>query len=199
MDTTLNDTQDIYAASDNSSTNLSGPDPAYLAMEKDIATVVPIIFGIITLVGFLGNVLVMIVVISNKHMRNPTNLLIFNLAVADLLFIILCVLFTGATYALPSWPFGNAFCKIYQYMIHVTLHVSAYTLVLMSLGRYFAVVHPVFSMTTDAKCQVFCAIGLLWIVTLSLNIPLLLDFAMLFSTHFSNENRSILFKREYTT
>ena len=189
MDTTLNDTQDMYAVSDNSSTNFSGPDPAYLAMEKDSATVVPIIFGIITFVGFAGNVLVMITVVCSKHMRNTTNLVILNLAVADLLSIILCVPFAGARYALPSWPFGNAFCKIYQYMIHVTVYVCVYTLVLMSLGRYFAVVHPVFSMTTDAKCQAFCAIGLLWIVILSLNIPLLLDFNAVQYT-FNNENRS---------
>ena len=64
-----------------------------LAFEKIVAIVVPIIFGLIALLGLCGNLLVIIVVVSNKQMRNTTNLLIINLAVADLLFIIICVPF----------------------------------------------------------------------------------------------------------
>lgn len=43
---------------------------------------------------------------------------------------------------------ANICCfQIYQYSIHVTAYVSVYTLVLMSLDRYLAVVHPIRSMT----------------------------------------------------
>ena len=37
------------------------------------------------LVALLGNVFVLVIVLSNKHMRNVTNYFIVNLAVADLL------------------------------------------------------------------------------------------------------------------
>ena len=158
--------------------------------EHVVAIFVPIIFGIITVVGFIGNLLVMIVVISNKQMRNTTNLLIINLAVADLLFIIICVPFTGAMYALPVWPFGNVFCKIYQYMIHVTAYASAYTLVLMSLDRYLAVVHPICSMTIRTERNTYIAIGLSWILIMSLNVPLILDFKQV-NYVFHEEERSV--------
>lgn len=42
-----------------------------------VAIVVPIIFGIIVLVGLFGNTLVVIVIIANKQMRSTTNYLIF--------------------------------------------------------------------------------------------------------------------------
>ena len=77
-----------------------------------VALIVPIIFGLIVFVGFIGNALVVIVVMANQQMRNTTNLLIINLAVADLLFIVFCVPFTASDYALPFWPFGNAWCKV---------------------------------------------------------------------------------------
>ena len=55
---------------------------------------------------------------------------------SDLLFILLCVPFTTADYALTSvWPFGSLWCSSVQYLIIVTVLVSIYTLVLMSLDR----------------------------------------------------------------
>jgi len=82
---------------------------------------------------------VVLVVAANQQMRSTTNNLIINLAVADLLFIVFCVPFTGTDYVLPFWPFGNVWCKIVQYLIVVTAYVSVYTLVLMSLDRFLAV------------------------------------------------------------
>lgn len=72
-----------------------------------VSIVVPIIFSIIVIVGFFGtpfitdpctsitthstmitgNALVVTVVLCNPQMRSTTNLLIINLAIADLLFI----------------------------------------------------------------------------------------------------------------
>uniref|UniRef100_A0A182TLI8 G-protein coupled receptors family 1 profile domain-containing protein n=1 Tax=Anopheles melas TaxID=34690 RepID=A0A182TLI8_9DIPT len=86
-------------------------------------------------------------VAANQSMRSTTNLLIINLAAADLLFVVFCVPFTAVDYVLPEWPFGEYWCKFVQYMIVVTAHASAYTLVLMSLDRFLAVVHPITSMS----------------------------------------------------
>jgi membrane protein implicated in regulation of membrane protease activity len=62
-------------------------------------------------------------------------LLVFNLALADLLFIIFCVPFTATDFSLPAWPFGGVWCKIVQYLVIVTAYASVYTLVFMSVDR----------------------------------------------------------------
>ena len=83
-------------------------DEWFKKMEEIVSIVVPIFFSIVVLVGFIGNLLVVLVVTFNKQMRNTTNLLIMNLAVADLLFIVFCVPFSATAYAFPhNWPFGN--------------------------------------------------------------------------------------------
>ena len=46
-----------------------------------VPIVVPILFTLVIIIGFIGNLLVVLVVILNKTMRNTTNILIFNLAV----------------------------------------------------------------------------------------------------------------------
>ena len=50
-------------------------------------------------------------VYRNPQMKNTTNLLILNLAVADLLFILVCVPATASDYVLMYWPFGLAWCR----------------------------------------------------------------------------------------
>ena len=77
-------------------------------MEQVVSIVAPIFFGLLFLVGFLGNLLVVLVVTFNRQMRNTTNLLIMNLAVADILFVALCVPISAFQYAAPHhWPFGD--------------------------------------------------------------------------------------------
>ena len=105
--------------------------------------VVPILFGIIAFLCVIGNTLVIVVVLTNQQMRSTTNVLILNLAVADLLFVIFCIPFTATDYVLNEWRFGLLVCQAVQYLIYVTSYVSIYTLILMSIDRFLAVVFPV--------------------------------------------------------
>lgn len=100
-----------------------------------VVVVVPLFFGLIGILGLVGNSLVVLVVAANPGMRSTTNILIINLAIADLLFVLFCIPFTATDFVLPYWLFGNIWCKVVQYLIIVTACASVYTLVLMSLDR----------------------------------------------------------------
>ncbi|XP_004529763.1 allatostatin-A receptor-like isoform X2 [Ceratitis capitata] len=143
-------------------------------LERVVSAIVPAFFGVIGVAGLLGNALVIFVVVANQQMRSTTNLLIINLAVSDILFVVFCVPFTAADYVLPTWPFGNVWCKFVQYMIVVTCHCSVYTLVLMSFDRFLAVVHPVTSMSLRTERNAMLAIFCAWILIISSAIPVAL-------------------------
>ena len=49
---------------------------------------VPVLYGIVTVLGIVGNSLVIYVIASKERMRTVTNLLLLNLAVADLSFVV---------------------------------------------------------------------------------------------------------------
>ncbi|XP_067216592.1 allatostatin-A receptor-like isoform X3 [Linepithema humile] len=142
-------------------------------VEKIVMVVVPLFFGMIGILGLAGNSLVVVVVAANAGMRSTTNILIINLAVADLLFVIFCIPFTATDFVLPYWPFGNVWCKIVQYLIIVTAYASVYTLVLMSLDRYLAVVHPIASMSWRTEHHAILAICVAWVLILALSTPAL--------------------------
>lgn len=158
-------------------------------MERYVRIVVPIIFGIIVALGLVGNLLVIVVILINQQMRSTTNLLILNLAIADLCFIVFCVPYTATAYAVPTWEFGVAWCKIVQYLIYVCAYASVYTLVLMSLDRYMAVVHPISSMTVRNQTNTVRILIVMWAVILVSHTPLLLDYDVLYYDYY-DEYRS---------
>jgi allatostatin A receptor len=136
-----------------------------------ISIVVPIFFSLIGLVGLVGNVLVVLTILFNHQMRNTTNLLILNLSIADLLFICFCIPFTAVDYSFGNWPFGEAWCKLVQFLTYSTAYISIYTLVLMSLDRFLAVCYPVSRMRNERNTVI--SIVIIWIGVLLVNVPAL--------------------------
>lgn len=80
---------------------------------------VPLIFGIITVVGVSGNAIVCYVISRHVQMRTATNYYIMNLAITDIAFLVCCAPFTAAVYATNNWIFGRFICKFVMYMMQV--------------------------------------------------------------------------------
>ena len=145
--------------------------------------VVPVLFGLVSFLGVVGNSLVIYVILSNQRMRTVTNFLLLNLALADLSFVIVIPPFTAYEYVeserpLPSWPFGAGLCKLLHYLVNVTAYVTVYTLVVISIVRYMTVVHSARTVHLRTKCNVIIIIVAIWVLMLALNVPILLSYGV---------------------
>ncbi|KAI0238031.1 Allatostatin-A receptor, partial [Lamellibrachia satsuma] len=140
--------------------------------------IVPILFGLITLIGTLGNSLVIYVILSENRMRTVTNLLLLNLAFADLSFVLICPPFTAHQFVTDVWPFGDVVCKLMHYLLNVTAYVTVYTLVLISAIRYMTIVHNVRTATLRTKPRVVLMICAIWVVMLVVNVPILRSYGV---------------------
>lgn len=71
---------------------------------------------IIFTIGVCGNLLVPLVVIKTKYLRNSTNLFLINLSVADLLVLIVCMpTVLIELHSRPeTWLLGEAMCKYHS-------------------------------------------------------------------------------------
>ncbi|BFZ17324.1 hypothetical protein BsWGS_20363 [Bradybaena similaris] len=172
-----------------SALNATRGDGSEMAFERLIRIIIPVIFGSICVLGFFGNLLVIIVILTDKRMINTTNILILSLAVADLLFIVFCVPFTATFYTLPVWPFGNVWCKMVIYLMYVCAYASMYSLVIMSFDRYLAVVHAIRSMTWRSERNTWIIVAAIWIIFLAGNVPIFEQWDV-HSYYFDGENRS---------
>jgi len=104
--------------------------------------VVPLVFGLIFVIGVVGNGTLIFTVLVNKNMRTTPNVLLVSLAVGDLLLILFTVPFMSTVYTFQSWPFGEVICKLGEFTISLSLGVSVFTLTALSAERYMVIVHP---------------------------------------------------------
>lgn len=133
--------------------------------------VTPVIFLLITLTGVIGNSLVIYVIVSREEMRKLTNLMLLNLAVADIIFLLITPPSTAYIAAGIEWYFGNIMCKVVNCTLNLTVYVTVYTLVLISIVRYMAIVHHSWSATFRTRRNINIAILCIWILMILISIP----------------------------
>lgn len=123
-------------------------DKAYLSERDGLSntyfqTTVYIMYISIFLVALFGNGIVCYIVQSSPRLHTVTNFFIFNLAVGDILMSLFCVPFSFVSIlVLHYWPFGSVMCHLVNYSQAVSVLVSAYTLVAISVDRYIAIMWP---------------------------------------------------------
>lgn len=123
-----------------------------------------VLHTIIFVISTVGNGLVCFVILRRRAMKTVVNYLILNLAIADLIFTCICIPFDiPVQYMDYAWPYGATMCKIVYPIQTETLFASVYTLVALSLARYWAVVHPLKRQLTTERVK--WAILVIWAVS----------------------------------
>ncbi|UJR27972.1 hypothetical protein I4U23_009230 [Adineta vaga] len=100
------------------------------------------ILCVVCICGVIGNTIILgIGILRRNYQNNVSNCYIMNLAITDLLFLLISVPLTTYLSVKNVWIFGEFMCKMHIYLAHVLLQATCYTLAAMSIDRYLAVVH----------------------------------------------------------
>ncbi|XP_066254177.1 cholecystokinin receptor type A-like [Euwallacea similis] len=132
------------------------------------------LYIIIFILSIVGNTLVLLTLVRNKRMRTVTNVYLLNLAVADLLLGMFCIPFTLVGQVLRKFIFGEAMCKLIPYFQAVSVSVSVWTLVAISLERYFAICRPLKSRRWQTRSHASKMIAFVWTASLGWSGPILI-------------------------
>ncbi|XP_076030411.1 cholecystokinin receptor-like [Oratosquilla oratoria] len=138
----------------------------------DSAMVFIPLYAIIFLLSVCGNVLVILTLVQNSRMRTPTNVFLLNLAVSDLLLGVVCMPFTLSGFLLRNFIFGAAMCKIIPYLQAVSVSVSAWTLVVISVERYYGICYPLRSRCWRSRSHAYHMTSVVWIASLVAMAPI---------------------------
>lgn len=150
----------------------SDPSESPLTAEWEMvhAIIPPYIFTL-SLLGLLFNSFVLGVYLFHKDRLTVADIYLSNLALAD--FFLLCGLPFWAMNILNdfNWPYGDTLCKMVNSIIIINFYTSSYTLVMISVDRYLALVKTMkarwLRRTLYAKVTCF----ILWILGLLLSTP----------------------------
>ena len=101
------------------------------------------LYAIIFFASAVGNSLVCTVILRRKKMKTVTNYFILNLAIADLTLTCICIPFDIPVQEMNNkWPYGAMLCKVIYPLQTLALFASVYTLMAVSLSRYWAINQP---------------------------------------------------------
>ena len=106
--------QDLINHTINVSTANSKPSSQWTL--SDQAMVLIPLYSTILLLSVVGNCLVIATLLQKRLMRTPTNMMLLNLALSDLLLGMFCMPFTLTGSILRDFIFGHAACRIIPYL-----------------------------------------------------------------------------------
>ncbi|KAF7496100.1 Neuropeptide FF receptor 2 [Sarcoptes scabiei] len=100
--------------------------------------------------------------------------LVCNLALADLLVVQFCLIPTLIGNIYLPWVLGRSVCKAVPYLQGVSVNASVYTLVAISIDRFYAIYYPLNKKCSTAICWI--TIAMIWLFSLLISFPWLVYF-----------------------
>ncbi|XP_008331781.1 alpha-1B adrenergic receptor-like [Cynoglossus semilaevis] len=151
------------------------PSPAAASsIDPRRALAVGIVLASFILFAIVGNMLVILAVVCNPHLRTPTNYFIINLAMADLLLGTTVLPVSATQEVLDYWVFGQVFCDIWAAVDVLCCTASIMSLCVISIDRYVGVRYPLQYPTIVTQKRALLAMLCVWILSITISIgPLL--------------------------
>ncbi|KAM5291955.1 C-C chemokine receptor type 2-like [Ctenodactylus gundi] len=146
-------------------------EPCYKVDVRQMAArLLPPLYALVFVFGFVGNVLVVLVLVNCKRLRSMTDIYLLNLAVSDLLFL-LSLPFWAHYATAKEWVFGDALCKFFTGLYQVGYFGGVFFIILLTVDRYLAIVHAVFAL--KARTVTFGAVtsGVTWVAAVFAAVP----------------------------
>ncbi|XP_061612934.1 somatostatin receptor type 5 [Phyllopteryx taeniolatus] len=135
-----------------------------------------ILYLVVCIVGLTGNSLVIVAILKLDKMSSATTVYIFNLALADGLFMV-GLPFIASQNVLSRWLFGSAACKAVMVLDGINQFTSVFCLTAMSIDRYMALADPLrFASWRTPRCAKIVS-AFLWLFSLVTILPMALHFS----------------------
>ncbi|XP_068944460.1 C-C chemokine receptor type 5-like [Petaurus breviceps papuanus] len=129
----------------------------------------PPLYSLVFIFGFVGNALVFLVLIRCKKLKSMTDIYLLNLAISDLLFIV--TLPFWAHYAADQWIFGDGLCKVLTGFYHMGFFGGVFFIILLTIDRYLAIVHAVFALKARTVTFGILTSVITWVVAGFASLP----------------------------
>ena len=130
-----------------------------------------VLFAVINVMAFFGNLLTCYAVYRNQRLRTLPNMFVIALGVSDILMSTVCMPFTVVTLFHGRWMFGESFCRIDGFGALTFGLVSLQTMGLIAVSRYNCVVKPEKFALLFKKQRALLYIAVVWCVALVGSVP----------------------------
>ncbi|KAI9529367.1 hypothetical protein NQZ68_011072 [Dissostichus eleginoides] len=135
-----------------------------------------ILYLVLCILGLAGNSLVVIAILKLDKLSSSTTVYIFNLALADGLFMVGLPFLVSQNFQ-NKWMFGDIACKVVMVLDGLNQFTSIFCLTAMSIDRYMALSDPLkFARWRTPRCAKIVS-AFLWLFSLLTILPMALHFS----------------------
>ncbi|CAN9513899.1 unnamed protein product [Ophioblennius macclurei] len=130
----------------------------------------PTFYSLVFILGFIGNGLVVCVIVKYRKQANLTDICLCNLALSDLLFV-LTLPFYAHYIVVQQWTFGDFMCHVISGSHHAGFFSSTFFMIVMTVERYIIIVlvHKVRRYRT--KKLVIIVSVFVWMLSVCVSLP----------------------------
>ncbi|XP_057706459.1 alpha-2Db adrenergic receptor [Corythoichthys intestinalis] len=169
------DPSEVNASVENVSDDVNGTDAEleWPHTAPAAALIILVVTAIIS-VTIVGNVLVIVAVLTSRALRAPQNLFLVSLASADILVATLVIPFSLVNEVMGYWYFGSTWCAFYLALDVLFCTSSIVHLCAISLDRYWSVTKAVSYNLKRTPKRIKSMIALVWVISAIISFPPLL-------------------------
>ncbi|XP_075934399.1 alpha-2B adrenergic receptor [Anarhichas minor] len=122
----------------------------------------------------VGNIFVIIAVLTSRSLKGAQNLFLVSLAAADILVATLIIPFSLANELQGYWAFSSIWCEIYLALDVLFCTSSIVHLCAIALDRYLSISRPVSYGAKRTPTRIKAAIVVVWLISAVISFPPLL-------------------------
>uniref|UniRef100_A0A3Q4ANY8 G-protein coupled receptors family 1 profile domain-containing protein n=1 Tax=Mola mola TaxID=94237 RepID=A0A3Q4ANY8_MOLML len=138
--------------------------------------IMAMLYLVVCVLGLAGNSLVIVAILKLEKMSSSTTVYIFNLALADGLFMVGLPFIASQNFQ-NHWMFGDVTCKVVMVLDGINQFTSVFCLTVMSIDRYMALADPLrFTHWRTPQCAKIVS-AFLWLFSLLTILPMALRFS----------------------
>ncbi|XP_053164913.1 2-oxoglutarate receptor 1-like [Hemicordylus capensis] len=134
---------------------------------------IPIIYSILFLVCFPGNIIVISVYIFKMRPWKTSTIIMLNLAITDLLYVSCLPFLIHYSLNGGNWVFGSVMCKAIRFNFYFNTYSSIFFLTCYSLFRFVVIVYPMSCFSIQKRRWAIVACVTVWVVSLLAVSPML--------------------------
>ncbi|GIY80079.1 gonadotropin-releasing hormone II receptor [Caerostris extrusa] len=116
-----------------------------------------------------GNLLILAILIKNRHQKSRVYMMLFHLIISDLIVAFVTIPIEMSWMISVQWEAGNAACKIMFYVRAFGSYLSSMVGACISLDKYFAVVYPLKFVNAHRRSKIM--LGVAWAISIICSIP----------------------------
>ncbi|XP_013791845.1 5-hydroxytryptamine receptor 2A-like [Limulus polyphemus] len=135
-----------------------------------IISLISIILALLTLITAIGNIFVIVAILTDRILRKVGNYLILSLAVADLMVACLVMPLSAVYEIMQEWRMGSILCEIWTSCDVLCCTASILHLLIIAFDRYRAVIRVDYARQRIPR-DVGLMILLAWIVAIAISVP----------------------------